>query len=386
MVYLIVGIDPGTTTGIAALDFRGNVVGLHSSKDAGIDRVVDHLVAIGKTSLIASDVAPIQEFTSKLAACLGAEVFVPGESLSVNEKILLVRDYETGDSHQRDALAAALNAYNRFKNKFQKIDSLNFDESSEFSDKVKHLLLHGKSIERAVAELRKEKEERQKDTLAERKLLDTESKKNHEKPKPITPDELRIKDERIKTLEKQNLYLQEKIIFLENELKNLKASVSRIRLKQYIEPKGDVKIKEKDRIISSLEYKISVMEKDLSGLSLLKGLLKNTAERGISLVGVFPEAINGLTCIKRRLKHRDANQLRNVKLAFTNDASDREYLTEQDIVVGDVKYLKSSAGYFYILSKDLHEILHAKKKLPEAFSLERLIEDYQTERESREDD
>ncbi len=54
--YLIVGIDPGTTTAIAALDLEGNLLHLSSSRQMSMSDVTEVLYKIGKPLIIASDV------------------------------------------------------------------------------------------------------------------------------------------------------------------------------------------------------------------------------------------------------------------------------------------------------------------------------------------
>jgi predicted RNase H-like nuclease (RuvC/YqgF family) len=146
-LHLIVGVDPGTTTGLASVDLKGRVVDLFSSKDLGIDKAIEHLVSLGSVSVIATDVAPAPGFVLKMASKLGAIVYAPPESALVLDKIALTRSHRTDDAHQRDSLAAALIAYGAYRNKFAKIDSLGMDPSK--ADEVKHLFVRGYSIDKA---------------------------------------------------------------------------------------------------------------------------------------------------------------------------------------------------------------------------------------------
>ena len=41
MKYIIVGIDAGTTTAIAALDLNGNLVEIRSSKELELEQMID---------------------------------------------------------------------------------------------------------------------------------------------------------------------------------------------------------------------------------------------------------------------------------------------------------------------------------------------------------
>jgi predicted RNase H-like nuclease (RuvC/YqgF family) len=75
-VYLIVGVDPGTTKGIAALDFRGNVVGVLSGKEMGLDAVLEYLIGLGTVSVVATDVCPAPDFVLKVASRSLAQSFM----------------------------------------------------------------------------------------------------------------------------------------------------------------------------------------------------------------------------------------------------------------------------------------------------------------------
>jgi predicted RNase H-like nuclease (RuvC/YqgF family) len=58
----------------------------------------------------------------KINAAFNARFFVPEEHLSVLEKKELVRGYELGNNHEKDALAAALKAYNMSSAKLRNIE------------------------------------------------------------------------------------------------------------------------------------------------------------------------------------------------------------------------------------------------------------------------
>ena len=54
---LILGIDPGTTCGIAALDLNGNLLLIKSQRELLRSEVVDLTLSIGEPVAIASDVS-----------------------------------------------------------------------------------------------------------------------------------------------------------------------------------------------------------------------------------------------------------------------------------------------------------------------------------------
>jgi hypothetical protein len=125
---LIVGVDPGMTTGVAALNLRGEVVALFSRRLLGRGQLTRMLYDLGYPAVIATDVEPPPSYVRKLAASLGAVLFAPPRPLSVEEKRRLAEEalsssgYRVRDSHQRDALAAAYKAYLSFKDKMEEVE------------------------------------------------------------------------------------------------------------------------------------------------------------------------------------------------------------------------------------------------------------------------
>ena len=57
---LIVGIDPGITTGIAILDLYGNVVKVCSKRNMGKNEIIRTITNFGHPLIITSDVNPLE--------------------------------------------------------------------------------------------------------------------------------------------------------------------------------------------------------------------------------------------------------------------------------------------------------------------------------------
>jgi len=121
---VIVGFDPGTTSALAVLDFRKNPVLVKSFKGGLMEAV--KLLRGFKPSIVASD-RHDSESVRRLASAFGAVAFFPKKDLTVREKSALVRGYHPGNSHERDALAAALNAYKHYGKLIKKL----FDRERE---------------------------------------------------------------------------------------------------------------------------------------------------------------------------------------------------------------------------------------------------------------
>ena len=148
--YIIVGLDPGTTTGIAALDLRGELVDLISARAMSSSDVIEWIAARGRPLVVATDVFPTPGAVEKVKRSFNAVLFTPGADVPAEEKIALGKEFGYKNDHERDALAAAISAFKRHKNKFQQVEKKVPAEIDP--DEVKALVVRGYSIENAIAE------------------------------------------------------------------------------------------------------------------------------------------------------------------------------------------------------------------------------------------
>lgn len=153
---MIVGIDPGTTVGLAVLDLRGNLLHLSSRKGADDSWIFDTIRRYGVPVVVATDKASVPSRVKKIAAQLGARLWVPKEDISVETKEEVARRFSYGhsgpeDDHQRDALTAAFLAFQSFAPKFRQVEKRveNDREQEEF---VKKAVIFGQSMDRAIRE------------------------------------------------------------------------------------------------------------------------------------------------------------------------------------------------------------------------------------------
>jgi predicted RNase H-like nuclease (RuvC/YqgF family) len=147
---IIVGVDPGTTIAVAALNLDGELVGLISSRVMSVPDIVGYIREKGKPVVVATDVVPPPATVEKIKRSFKATLFVPNERIAVDEKVKLARPYGYGNDHERDALAAAVKAYNAYKNKFAQIER---KAPAHMTDDVKAMAVSGKAIDAAIAML-----------------------------------------------------------------------------------------------------------------------------------------------------------------------------------------------------------------------------------------
>jgi hypothetical protein len=364
-LHLIVGVDPGTTTGLASVDFSGRVVDLFSSKDLGLDKAIEHLVSLGSVSVIASDVSPAPGFVLKMASKLGAVVYAPPESALVLDKIALTRGHGTEDAHQRDSLAAALAAYGAYRNKFAKIDSMGMDAGK--ADEVKHLFVRGFSIDKAKAlvEDRNKKSEAGKGAAAE---------KPRPLPAPVPESEY---SKRIIMLERQNEFLRASVAQKDLEIGSLKSKAARIRRECDLGLRKDSEIVKKDLSIRNLKHILFESRRKASGAEGLKKRWEMVLEGVIAPVGLFPAQKTGYVLLKRSLRKEEAAGLLGASLVFTDDKNNRMLLEGSDVICADASLVRQFEGCFYVRLSDAEK---AREAHISRVRLEDIVEGYRKER------
>ncbi len=108
-------MDPGTTVGLAIIDFDGNVIHVESKKEWPLDKVITRINEYGAPQVVATDKANPPYFVKRLSSNFGSILFYPEEDIPMNFKRQIARRYKITDPHQRDALAAALFAFKRMR-------------------------------------------------------------------------------------------------------------------------------------------------------------------------------------------------------------------------------------------------------------------------------
>ncbi len=159
---IILGLDPGTTTGIAILDCnRGNVLYLGSKRECGISEIIRISTRYGKVSCVAADVIPAPAMVERVAKITGGKLLTPSVLATVSQKRSYLQDYSDLtvnyshlNSHERDALFGALKGYNLLKSQFQKVKRV-IEEThpsliSHLSE-IQRLVLAGYSISNAIS-------------------------------------------------------------------------------------------------------------------------------------------------------------------------------------------------------------------------------------------
>ncbi|WP_297417777.1 DUF460 domain-containing protein [Thermococcus sp.] len=271
---IIVGIDPGITVGIAAVDLNGRIVGLHSERNMPIGEVFRFVSEIGHPVVVATDVTPAPGFVEKIARSFKANLFAPRENLRIEEKNELLRNLgiSVEDDHQRDALAAAYKAYLRLKPKLEHIDArLREAGLTKKSEEVKALVIGGYNLGEAM----------QRVSFRERKVEEKPVEQARENV-DFSPFIKRIREleKRVEMLESENRELRETIRQQRKTIERLERRLvdydDEVRRKVLRERELEAKVKRIETLEKQLREAKAVIER--LGRDLVKVKRMNVVE------------------------------------------------------------------------------------------------------------
>ncbi|MFB6205478.1 MAG: DUF460 domain-containing protein [Haloglomus sp.] len=119
--HVIVGLDPGTTTAVAVVGLDGEVLETLSTRTADTAAVIEWIIERGRPILVAADVEPMPETVEKIRRSFDAAGWVPETDLPVDTKQHRTRETAYDNDHERDAMAAALHAFDAHEDQFERI-------------------------------------------------------------------------------------------------------------------------------------------------------------------------------------------------------------------------------------------------------------------------
>jgi len=262
---LIVGIDPGMTTGVAIMNLGGKIEGVFSKKNLSKGELVTEITNYGVPILVCADVSPVPNFVSKFASTYNAEIFSPSLELSKEDKRALANQLDMTrrlDSHERDAIAAVTYAFRNYQENFSKIDQSNLGRKEK--DLAKGLLVRGLSI---------------KDSIASVNLLEEQSariegikedKDYHEKDLELIGrvsnllEDLAVSEDIISNLRAHSGRLEAQNATLLKRVRQLDRTIQRLQDKQTRDILQTEIMQEKDRQINNLSNKLDHHKRQLS--------------------------------------------------------------------------------------------------------------------------
>jgi len=263
--HVLVGIDPGTTTAVGVVDLDGTVLDVLSTRTADTADVIEWIVERGRPVLVAADVTPMPETVEKIRRSFDAAAWVPDGDLPVDEKQHRTREVGYDNDHERDAVAAALFAYDDHRDQFERI-----------ARKVPPRMDRGEITARVLAG--EESVEAVVDDLSE--SADDDEESTEHVPRELTDEEKRIRD-----LERQVERLQDHVDDLEatvaekeDRIAELEGDLDAARSRERQEVRKDREVTRLNRETERLERELDEQRErndDLEGkLERLKELWK----------------------------------------------------------------------------------------------------------------
>jgi len=250
--YLIVGIDPGTTTAVAALDLDGNLLHLASSRQMNMGDVVESLYRVGKPLIIASDVQEMPYSVEKIRRAFSAVAYTPKQDVSVESKVELTAAFPYDNDHERDALSAALDAYRQYRHKFQNL--LKRIPPGHDLDEVRARVIRGQSLDQVISDM---------NAITPATHIDV----------PVVPvevkhdEKVRVLDGTVKRLRTFVGELQEEVKEKDYEIQRLQARLRKIHNSHDAQLAKDSEVIKKDAIIQSLKKRLRKEERHNRNLS-----------------------------------------------------------------------------------------------------------------------
>lgn len=152
MVYMhiIIGVDTGKTVAIAALNLDGKIIETKHKSSVGIEWLISEIEKIGTPSIIAYDKKPNKN-VQKISAAFNCETFNPHKIVTIKEKQRISKLYNIKNPHERDALTAAIKAYNYYVNKLNQAEHIAREKSIINMDNLKAKVIKKHSIKEAIS-------------------------------------------------------------------------------------------------------------------------------------------------------------------------------------------------------------------------------------------
>ncbi|MGZ4882692.1 MAG: DUF460 domain-containing protein [Halobacteriota archaeon] len=287
--YTIVGVDPGTTTAFAVLDLKGRVLGTGSSRSWGFSELVGLLIESGHPLIIATDKNPVPGTVERIKRAFNAILHTPASSLSVEQKQRDTKLFDYSNEHERDALAAAIDAARSLRNKLESVQKR--APADVELDELQMLVLRGHTVDSAI-------------NLLKKPLAPTENHVQRLVPAPekdlVGPDILYLKaiikrqDEQISRLLSYVADLKESLQLGQEKVVKLQDKISVIRSQDAKNVKRDREVtfrqKEIDRLSTELVRSKSVndgLQKRMRKLKQIGLTEHNKAVKAVKIVKSF---------------------------------------------------------------------------------------------------
>jgi hypothetical protein len=266
---LIVGIDPGTTTGYALLDIQGEEVFVNSSREISFDGLVQEISKKGIVLAVGTDKGKCPDLVERFSVKTGGKLFVPSSDLLVTEKKDLAKGHATKNDHELDALASAFFAFHQISLLIKKVEK----NTSQVEDTLLLVVRENLPIKDALSLLTMKDEE----TKTVRRVIreKTYSKKDF---LSLYQSYRRLKDE--------NALLQKYVREIRTEAKKQERKASALAKRRSKNASADAK--KIDALFSVKEKRIKELDAQISSLYEQQKELESEFSRVDAFIAKIP--------------------------------------------------------------------------------------------------
>ena len=315
--FVIVGIDPGTTTAVALVDLDGTPLEVYSTRTADTSEIIEWIIDHGRPLLVAADVEPMPETVERFRRSFDAAGWAPNSDLPVDGKKHRTREASYDNDHERDALAAALYAFDAHEDQFERI-----------ARKLPPQFDRGEVTAKVLAE------EESVETVLDRMIVDDDDDDDEveHRARELTAEEREIKRlrERVDRLESHVADLKDTVAEKDAEIEEYEAELSAARREERREARERREVtrlrRENERLEDELADQEARTEAVEAKLAELKRLWKLDHSNFADVAG----------------EARDLVAVKPVEQFTTAaiEAADEAY----GLAAGDVVYLRDASG------------------------------------------
>ncbi|MFC7204950.1 DUF460 domain-containing protein [Haloferax namakaokahaiae] len=316
---VIVGIDPGTTTGVAVVGLDGRVLDVHSTRTADTPAIIEWLIERGRPTLVAADVYPMPETVEKFRRSFDAVGWNPPSDIAVDEKLHRTREAAYENDHERDALAAALFAFDAHEDQFERI-SRKVPAEIDREEVIARVISSEESVEAVLRTMQSDDDGGD----------DGGNEEAHEQPE-LSPEEREIRElkTRVERLESHIDELTDELDAKEETIEEYKTELSDARRKERQEAR-------ERREVNRLERDNGRLEREVESLEERNEALSEKLERLKSLWKLDHSNFADVNTEKNLVPVKIVEQ-------FTKAALD-ETVEQYGISAGDVVYFRDASG------------------------------------------
>ncbi len=318
---VIVGIDPGTTTAAAVVGLDGTVHDRYSSRTADTADVTEWIIEQGRPILVAADVEPMPETVEKFRRSFDAAGWQPTTDLPVDEKLHRTRETNYDNDHERDAIAAALYAYDAHADQFERI-SEKTPPRLDREEVIAGVVAGDASVESVIEDLREDPG-------------DDDAGSGDDDADPTEPDRTESEEtirrlrERVDRLESHADQLETDVSERDDRIEELEAALEEAKREERIEARSR-------RIVSRLERETDRLERERDEARETVAELERKVETLKELWKLDHSNFSDVADDEGLVSVKTVEQFTLDAL----DATDEAY----GLVSGDVVYLRDASG------------------------------------------